>query len=130
MPTGILAVPKHYNTIICQHNTCIGLCKSECTNRLKLQFLSFSTSFHSIWYVSAAIYKKKHLLLFHRIVSEFLVNDTVRRGVWEKKWISVTWETESEWLSPWTAPLKNIKVIYVPASVSKPSSFLLSLVPK
>ena len=44
----ILSHPKHYNSTILPKwlvNTCVSMCKSECTHKLKLLFLIISTSF-------------------------------------------------------------------------------------
>ena len=69
----------------------ICMCKRECTHRLKLQFLTFSTSFDIMWFLHPLIcdmLKKpdaeKNFLLCHAIVCPFLVNDTEGKGVEEK----------------------------------------------
>ena len=61
---AILSHPKHYSSTILPTwlvNTCVSMCKSECTHRLKLQFRTFSPSFDITWYASAAIYRREFL---------------------------------------------------------------------
>ena len=49
---AILPHPKDYNSIILPK-----LSKSECANRLKLQYLTFSAAFNLIWLTWAANYR-------------------------------------------------------------------------
>ena len=54
---------KHMLKVICASeifyhiivNTCVSLCKSECANSLKLQFLTFFTSFDVKWYAKLVL---------------------------------------------------------------------------
>lgn len=56
-------------------NIRVSMCKREFAHRLKLQFLTLSTSIDIVWYA----------LLFHPILCHFLAHDTGERELEKKK---------------------------------------------
>ena len=57
----------HFANVTCWY-TCVSMSKSECAWRLKLQFLTFTTSFDIIWYTFSAIFRNKSSVVCHSLL--------------------------------------------------------------
>ena len=109
--------------------TCVFMCKSQCSSRLKLQLLTFSNCFNMMWYLWTPLYRRKFLSFLCHSLSLFSEKWGRGRKRWfwgkndkfnmEKNSIEVQrklfWEKPPFWMAPmWKFWKKSVYLIHKP----------------